>query len=77
MALTLNGQFMEHAALLARFGDVAQSEKINKARLEVLISRLRNKLGPHIGEGFDIRAVRGQGYQLGFGLVVRNLSARK
>ena len=77
MALAVNGQFLEHASLLSRFGDEAQSEKINKARLEVLISRLRNKLGPHMNDGFDIRAVRGQGYQLGFGLVVKNLTVRK
>lgn len=72
--LAVNGQFLDHAALLSHFGDAAQSEKINKARLEVLISRLRTKLGPHIGSGFDIRALRGRGYQLGFVLVVKNLA---
>ncbi len=72
MALAVNGQFMDHAALLSRFGDESQSEKTNKARLEVLISRLRTKLTPHVSNGFDIRAVRGQGYQLGFVLVVKN-----
>lgn len=77
MALTVNGQFLDHAALLSRFGDEAQSDKINKARLEVLISRLRSKLGPHVSHGFDIRAVRGQGYQLGFVLVVKNMPLRK
>lgn len=77
MALTVNGQFLDHAALLSRFGGEAQSEKINKARIEVLISRLRSKLGPHISQGFDIRAVRGQGYQLGFVLVVKNMAAGK
>jgi DNA-binding response OmpR family regulator len=77
MALTVNGQFLDHAALLSRFGGEAQSEKINKSRLEVLISRLRTKLGPHISHGFDIRAVRGQGYQLGFVLVVKNMALGK
>jgi DNA-binding response OmpR family regulator len=77
MALTVNGQFLDHAALLSRFGGEAQSEKINKARLEVLISRLRTKLGPHVSNGFDIRAVRGQGYQLGFVLVVKNSPVRQ
>ncbi len=71
-ALAVNGQFLDHAALLSRFGDEAQVEKINKARMEVLISRLRTKLGPYISSGFDIKAVRGQGYQLGFVLVVKN-----
>lgn len=75
--LAVNGQFLDHTALLSRFGDAAQSEKINKARLEVLISRLRTKLGPHISSGFDIKALRGQGYQLGFVLVVKNLAGGK
>ena len=48
-----------------------------EARLEALISRLRTKLGPHISSGFDIRALRGQGYQLGFALVVKNLTVGK
>ena len=45
--------------------------------LEQVISRLRTKLGPHISHGFDIRAVRGQGYQLGFVLVVKNMALGK
>ena len=77
MALTVNGQFLDHSALLSRFGSEAQSEKVNKARVEVLISRLRSKLGPHISHGFDIRVVRGQGYQLGFVLAVKNLAVVK
>jgi DNA-binding response OmpR family regulator len=76
-ALALNGQFMDHSALMARFGDEALSEKINKARIEVLISRLRAKLGPYLAEGFDIKALRGRGYQLGFLLVVKNLNSSK
>ena len=76
-ALAVNAQFLDHAALLSRFGDETQSEKVNKARMEVLISRLRTKLGPHIDSGFDIKALRGQGYQLGFVLVVKNLAVGK
>ena len=76
-ALALNGQFMDHSALMARFGDEALSEKINKARIEVLISRLRTKLAPHVGQGFDIKALRGRGYQLGFLLVVKNINASR
>ena len=74
-AMALNGQFMDHSALMAQFGDMCLSEKINKARIEVLISRLRVKLGHYIGEGFDIKALRGRGYQLGFSLVVTNLNS--
>jgi DNA-binding response OmpR family regulator len=75
--LALNGQFMDHAALMAQFGEKEQSEKINKARIEVLISRLRTKLAPHVGMGFDINALRGRGYQLGFLLVVKNLNSSR
>lgn len=74
-AMALNGQFMDHSALVALFGDADKSEKINKARIEVLISRLRAKLAPHMAGGFDIRAVRGRGYQLGFLLTVKYLNA--
>jgi DNA-binding response OmpR family regulator len=73
----LCGQFLDHDALLSRFGDPGQSEKTNKARMEVLISRLRIKLAPCLDGGFDIRALRGQGYQLGFVLEINNLVAGK
>ncbi len=72
--LAFCGQYIDHTALLARLGDEQLPEKINKARMEVLISRLRTKLGPHIGTGVDIKALRGRGYQLGFPLIVRNLA---
>jgi DNA-binding response OmpR family regulator len=75
--LAINGQFLDHAALMSRFGDTTQSEKINKGRIEVLISRLRTKLAPHLSSGFDIKALRGQGYQLGLPLVVKNLNVGK
>jgi len=35
-----------------------------KLRLEVLISRLRSKLSPHMGQVNPIKSVRGKGYQL-------------
>ncbi len=76
-AMALNGQFMEHAALESQFGDQMQSEKTNKARVEVMISRLRIKLSPHMGTGFDIKALRGRGYLLGFLLVIKNFNARR
>ncbi len=38
--------------------------------MEVLISRLHIKLAPCLDGGFDIRALRGQGYQLGFVLEI-------
>ena len=76
-AFALGGQYLTHASLLSTFGNDEQSEKNNKARMEVLISRLRTKLGPHMDTGFDIKALRGQGYQLGFLLVLVNLSMRQ
>lgn len=67
-------QFLRHDALYLRFGEETQPDKVNKGRLEVLVNRLRSKLGPHVGGGVDIRAVRGQGYQLGFAVEVRNVA---
>lgn len=42
-----------------------------KFRLEVLISRLRAKLKPHIGEINPIKSVRGKGYQISFELQIQ------
>jgi DNA-binding response OmpR family regulator len=42
-----------------------------KFRLEVLISRLRAKLKPHIGELNPIKSVRGKGYQISFELEIQ------
>jgi DNA-binding response OmpR family regulator len=42
-----------------------------KLRLEVLISRLRAKLKPHIGEHNPIKSVRGKGYQISFELEIQ------
>jgi DNA-binding response OmpR family regulator len=74
-ALALNGQFMDHPALIKRFGDESLSEKVNKARVEVLVSRLRAKLGSCLEAGEDIKVLRGRGYQLGFLLAVKNLNS--
>jgi DNA-binding response OmpR family regulator len=74
-ALALNGRFLDHPALMARFGDENLSEKINKARVEVLVSRLRAKLGHYLEAGADIKVLRGRGYQLGFHLAVKNLNS--
>ncbi len=71
--LALSGPYASHAKLLVLFGDENQSEKINKARIEVLISRLRQKLAPHVGADTPINALRGRGYQLGFPMTVKNI----
>ncbi len=70
--MALSGPYANHGKLLSMFGDDDQSEKINKARIEVLISRLRQKLAPHVGTDTPITALRGRGYQLGFTMTVRN-----
>lgn len=41
-----------------------------KFRLEVLISRLRAKLKPHLGDINPIKSVRGKGYQISFELQI-------
>ncbi|MDO8300703.1 response regulator transcription factor [Lacisediminimonas sp.] len=71
--MALTGQCVEHDRLIALLGDDAQPEKVNKARIEVLISRLRSKLDVHASQGLTIRALRGQGYQLSLPLLLKNL----
>jgi DNA-binding response OmpR family regulator len=72
--LALHEQFADHWALISHLGDARISEKINKARIEVLVSRLRNKLEHHFDIGISIKALRGRGYRLGFPVVVKNPS---
>lgn len=71
--LAFFGRCVDHQTLIARLGDMDQSDKVNKARIEVLVSRLRSKLEAIPLDGFHLKAVRGQGYQLGFALNVTNL----
>lgn len=71
--LAFSGQCIDHATLVARLGDELQSEKTNRARIEVLVSRLRAKLAAHADGGLDIKALRGRGYQLSCPLAVKNL----
>ena len=72
--LALAGHYVDHQRLQARLGDAGQPDKVNKARMEVLISRLRHKLEPHLGSSAGIQVLRGRGYQLGFALVVQSFA---
>ena len=67
------GRCVDHHRLNSRIGNVNQSDEVNKANLEVLVSRLRSKLRVIPLDGFHLKAVRNKGYQLGFQLTVSNL----
>lgn len=71
-ALALANRYLTHQDLMALFGDAVVDEKIKKARLEVLISRLRLKLRSHAMPNLDIKAVRGEGYRLTFELRIQD-----
>lgn len=44
-----------------------QAEDLDKHRIEVIVSRLRTKIGRQTGEAFPLRARRGMGYYLSIG----------
>ncbi len=69
--LAFFGRCVEHDVLISRLGDESQPEKVNKARIEVLVCRLRRKLEPYVDAGSNIKALRGRGYQLNFPLIVK------
>lgn len=71
-ALALANRYLTHQDLMALFGDAVVDEKIKKARLEVLISRLRLKLRSHARPNLDIKALRGEGYRLTFELRIQD-----
>lgn len=62
--LAVSTDVVNHGDLMALFHDNMADEKTIKARLEVLISRLRAKLRVLGSESPDIRVLRGLGYQL-------------
>ena len=73
--LALQGYCIEHSALAWQLGDPEQPEAVNKARVEVAVSRLRRKLRQHAGAGDCIRCQRHVGYQLGIAVTLVNLDA--
>ena len=62
--LALNSACVELEELQLVLDHQSEDAAKNKLRLEVLISRLRSKLSPHLGEFNPIKSVRGRGYQL-------------
>ena len=68
--LAISSDCVPHGQLMALFGDEMVDEKTIKARIEVLVSRLRAKLRALGSEPLDIRVLRGQGYQLTFALSI-------
>jgi DNA-binding response OmpR family regulator len=73
--MALNGKHVEHATLAELLGDPLQSEAVNKARIEVAVSRLRRKLRQHAGARDCIKVQRNMGYQLGIAVTLLNLAA--
>ena len=63
-SLALNNACVELEELQLVLDHQSEDAAKNKLRLEVLISRLRSKLSPYMGEFNPIKSVRGRGYQL-------------
>ncbi len=70
-ALAVAGGGLDHDQLLDALGADAADPRPAKARLEVLVSRLRSKLRGLGPDGLAIHARRGHGYQLGFELACK------
>jgi DNA-binding response OmpR family regulator len=71
-AMAVSNRYLTHHDLMTFFGDAVLDEKTKKARLEVLISRLRLKLRSHERQNLDIKALRGEGYRLTFNLRIKD-----
>ena len=54
-----------------------KNDDINKARIEVLISRLRKKISAIINPNLFIQVIRGRGYQLKTPISLKNLRPTK
>lgn len=73
--LALQGHVIDHSTLAWQLGDPDQPEAVNKARVEVAVSRLRRKLRQHAGARDCIKCQRQVGYQLGITVTLLNLDA--
>jgi DNA-binding response OmpR family regulator len=72
--LILHGRFATHDDLINYVGNPEKDEESNKLRIEVLISRLRKKLSPHIDPSLFINVLRGRGYQLKIPIALKNIA---
>ena len=75
--LILHGRFATHDDLITYVGNPEKDEESNKLRIEVLISRLRKKLSPHIDPSLFINVLRGRGYQLKIPIALKNITPSK
>lgn len=62
--LALTPEACSYEQLNDKLGHGSHADGYDKARLEVLVSRLRTKLGKFGGEGLEIKTVHGTGYRL-------------
>jgi DNA-binding response OmpR family regulator len=60
-----------YAQLFDRMGNEGLNDNLDKARLEVLVSRLRRKLVTFEGQGFEIKTAHGKGYLLSCPLAIK------
>ena len=60
-----------YAQLTDRMGSAGLKDNVDKARLEVLVSRLRSKFAAFPGQGFEIKTNHGTGYVLTSPLAVK------
>ena len=60
-----------YAQLFDRMGNEGLNDNLDKARLEVLVSRLRRKLVTFEGQGFEIKTAHGKGYLLTCPLAIK------
>ena len=75
--LVLHGRFATHEDLISYVGNPDKDEESNKLRIEVLISRLRKKLSPHVDPALFINVLRGRGYQLKIPVELKNIAPAK
>jgi DNA-binding response OmpR family regulator len=60
-----------YAQLIDKIGSAGLKDNVDKARLEVVVSRLRSKLATFQAEGFEIKTAHGAGYCLTRPLAIR------
>lgn len=72
--LILHGRFISHDDLMYYLGDHNESTEFNKSRFEVLISRIRKKVGTITDPNSFIKVIRGRGYQLIKPIRLKNLA---
>ncbi|MFM9993973.1 MAG: response regulator transcription factor [Burkholderiaceae bacterium] len=75
--IILNGNYVSHEDLIENIGMPEKNDDINKARIEVLISRLRKKISVIINPNLFIQVIRGRGYQLKTSISLKNLRPTK